>query len=83
MLYYAEKRGKNALLYNVRQPYTWKFYWLIKDRTPLRRKAANRVTDIIGVARGGQGTMPPQFLAYRVILCFERGNPKQNNATRL
>jgi len=33
------------------------------------------VTPAIGVARGG---MPPRFLAYLVILCFERRYPKQN-----
>jgi len=27
--------------------------------------------------------MPPQFLAYLVILCFERRYPKQNTVTRL
>jgi len=33
--------------------------------------------DTIGVARGVQGAMPPQFLAYPVILCFEKWRPKQ------
>jgi len=42
------------------------------------------VLPIIGVARGAQDTMPPAiFLAYIVILCFERWHPKQNIVTRL
>ena len=30
----------------------------------------------IGVDRGGQGAMSPKFLAYLVILCFEKRRPK-------
>jgi len=34
----------------------------------------------IGVARGGKGAMPPNFLENLVILCFERSFSKQNSA---
>jgi len=47
------------------------------------RSAALQVATI-GVARGGQGAMPPvQFLEYLVISCFERRYPKQNTVDRL
>jgi len=37
----------------------------------------------IGVARVGRGSWPPKYLAYLVILCFERRYPKQNTVARL
>jgi len=37
----------------------------------------------VGVARGGKGTMPPQFLENIAILCFKRRFFKQNSVIRL
>jgi len=41
------------------------------------------VLPVIGVAKGAQGAMPPEFLACIVISCFGRRHPKQNTVTRL
>ena len=35
-----------------------------------------------GIA-GGKGAMPPKFLIYLIVLCFERQCPKQNAVARL
>jgi len=34
-------------------------------------------------SQGGKGVMPPKFLEYFVILCFESRCPKQNTVARL
>jgi len=34
-------------------------------------------------SQGGHGAIPPQFLKYLVILCFERRCPKQNTVASL
>jgi len=36
---------------------------------------------VMGVAKGGgKGAMPPKWLEFIVIFCFERRYPKQNSA---
>jgi len=50
-----------------------------KTKTKHSRTASKRL-----IHRRSQGGMPPaKFLAYLVILCFERRCPKQNTAARL
>jgi len=42
-----------------------------------------RIVLTIGVARGIQGAMSPNVLAYLAILCFEKRCPRQNTVARL
>jgi len=48
-------------------------------------KSYQSTTDVVEHRRsqGGQGTIAPKFLAYLVILCFEKRHPNKNTAARL